>query len=66
MLTELWHVLDLLQDNPRLGRVVPRQPDVRELVIAKRYLVPYRMIDDETVFVFRFFDGRQHPSRKLR
>ena len=52
--------VDLVVDQPDLGRP-GRVPGTRELVVPKtRYLVPYR-VRRETIEILRVF----HPSRRL-
>ncbi len=60
VLTRVLAAVDMLPDQPSLGRP-GRVPGTRELVVRRtRYVVPYR-IRGETVEILRVF----HASRRL-
>ena len=57
--------VELLADNPLMGRP-SALPDVRELVVAKTpYIVPYRIKNDQ-IEVLAVFHGAQDRARQLK
>ena len=50
----------LIEDNPEIGRVVPKfsDPDIRELII-KGYRLVYRIKDDR-IDILTVFEGHRH------
>jgi plasmid stabilization system protein ParE len=54
--------LNLLQENPKLGRPLDRDPSIRKVTLTKHNLL-YYTFDSTRVFLLTIFDTRQNPGK---
>ena len=63
LIDRVLNAVTLLGGNPEMGPVAPLDPPERyRQVLVDRYLIVYR-VDRTSIFIMRFWDTRQDPSR---
>jgi plasmid stabilization system protein ParE len=58
--------LDILQQHPEIGRKEKIKKDLRSFVLTRQTTIFYRIKNDTTIVILKFFDTRQNPERRLK
>lgn len=55
--------IEKLKKQPFIGRISPKRPIVRFVLVRGRYRLYYRVHDDVIILIVGFFDTRQDPKK---
>ena len=58
--------LDILQQHPEIGRKEKIKKDLRSFVLTRQTTIFYRIKNDTTIVILKFFDTQQNPERRLK
>ena len=58
--------LDILQQHPEIGRKEKIKKDLRSFVLTRQTTIFYRIKNDTTIVILKFFNTRQNPERRLK
>jgi len=56
--------LHTLQEQPEIGKIEVAEKGIRGFVLSRQNTVFYR-IKGQRIILLKFFDNRQHPSKKF-
>ena len=66
---EFWNCIEMLRVNPEIGKIMPgTAPPIRFFRVSERfhrYLVFYRIMDDETLQIGRVLHGSRDIQRAI-
>lgn len=58
--------LDILQEHPEIGRKEKIKNDLRSFVLTRQVTIFYRIKNDTTIVILKFFDTRQDPEKRFK
>ena len=58
--------LDVLQKHPEIGRKENVKNDLRSFVLTRQTTIFYRIKNDSTIVLLKFFDTRQNPENRFK
>jgi plasmid stabilization system protein ParE len=58
--------LDILQKHPEIGKKENIKNDLRSFVLTRQTTIFYRIKNDTTIVLLKFFDTRQNPEKRIK
>ncbi len=56
--------LDILQNHPEIGRKENVKSDMRSFVLTRQTTIFFRIKNETTIVLLKFFDTRQNPDKR--